>query len=338
MNKLNLKTSAFAMSYISNEEKVRDMVRALDIKMRRQPLSHDPNGIKVTAVCFKPQRCKNLGDYIEKMNRYVAEPAAQGSALVAFPELIALETMSLMPRFSSIHADLLKLRKSDIQQQRDAFFTVCETVQGFVGEIFLNTFSQLARSHRMIIAAGGMYHLENGKIYNRQYLFSEEGDVIGMQDKLFLSESESRLGVTAGEKLTPGVSRLGKIALLSGSSLSHYEPYWIASRMGCRYAVAASSPFGRTHNKLARFRAQEEKLCIIVPGLCGGKEYGMSLSSAAGIYMPRAAAPEQGGVMAETVTEPFVTERVDLASAAQYFDMYSDDKNMRFFQKLISEE
>ena len=82
MNKLNLKTSAFAMSYISNEEKVRDMVRALDIKMRRQPLSHDPNGIKVTAVCFKPQRCKNLGDYIEKMNRYVAEPAAQGAGRI----------------------------------------------------------------------------------------------------------------------------------------------------------------------------------------------------------------------------------------------------------------
>lgn len=338
MNKLNLKTSAFAMSYLSNEEKVRDMVRALDIKMRRQPLSHDPNGIKLTAVCFEAKRYKNIGDYIESMNKYIAEPAAQGSALVAFPELNAMTVMSLMPRFSNIHADLMRLRKADDSEKREAFFTVCETVQGFVGEIFLNTFSQLARSHRMIIAAGGMYHVENGKIYNRQYLFSEEGDVIGMQDKLFLSHTEQLWGVTAGEKITPGNSRIGKIALLSGSELAHYEPFWIASRMGCRYVVSSASPFVKSRNNLARFRAQEQKLCLIIPGIKGGKEYGFSISSPAGIYMPRAACPEKGGIMAETANDMQITERIDLAAAAEYFDMYSDDKNIRFFQKLISEE
>jgi len=337
MNKTSLRASAFAMSYLSNQEKVRDMVRALDIGLRRQPHHKSPGGINVTAVCFKPQRCKSIADYINKMNGYIAEPAAQGSAMVAFPELCGMETMSLMPHFSGILSDLHKLRTASDEEKRGAFFTVCETVQGFVGEIFLNVFSQLARSHRMIISAGGIYQIENGKLYNRQFLFSEEGDVIGMQDKLFLSPAERMLGVTAGEKLTPGVSRIGKIALLGGEVAQHYEPFWIASRLGCRYAIAAASPFGSPELALLRFRAQEQELCILAPGLLGGEDFKLNFDSSAGIFVPRYLCDDQSGILAAG-SDRLITAKVDFARCAESFDLYSADKNMRFFRNLVRED
>ncbi|MBR7150072.1 MAG: hypothetical protein IKD01_03570, partial [Oscillospiraceae bacterium] len=271
-----------------------------------------------------------------KMNSYIAEPAAQGSALVAFPELCGMETMTLMPRFSNILSDLHRLKSADEEEKREAFFTVCETVQGFVSEIFLNVFSQLARSHRMIIAAGGIYQIENGKLYNRQFLFSEEGDVIGIQDKLFLSPAERMLGVTAGEKLVPGVSRIGKIALLGGEVAQHYEPFWIASRLRCRYAVTSASPFGSPDLELLRFRAQEQELCILAPGLVGGRELRLSFDSPAGIFVPRDLCDDQSGVLAGGC-DRLITGKVDFVRCADSFDLYSADKNIRFFSNLVKD-
>lgn len=336
MNKTALRASAFAMSYLSSEEKVRDMVRALDIGLRRQPHHKSPGGINVTAACFYPQQCKNIGDYITKMNGYIAGPAADGSAMVALPELCGMEAMSLMPRFSHILHDLHRLKSASEEERKEAFFFACEAVQGFVSEIFLNVFSQLARSHRMIIAAGGIFQIENEKLYNRQFLFSEEGDVIGIQNKLFLSQAERMLGVTAGEKLVPCVSRIGKIALLGGETAHHYEPFWIASRLGCRYVVASASPFGSPDLELLRLRAQEHQLCILAPGLCGGRDFHLAFDSPSGIYAPRDMCDSQDGILSQG-RDRILTAKVDFVRCADSFDLYTADKNIRFFHRLIQE-
>ena len=272
------------------------------------------------------------------MNSYVAPAAAEGSALIAFPELCGMTAMSLMPGFSSLCAEWRRLKTASPETQREAMFAVCETVQGFVSEIFLNTFSQLARSHRIIIAAGGVYQTENGKLYNRQFLFNEEGEVSAVQNKLFLTSFESALGVSAGEKITPGATRIGSIAMLGGSSLRHYEPFWISAAMGCRFVVASASPYIVTEHKLARFRAQEQGVCLLLPGCSGGSDFGISLSSPAGIYAPRAAVDDHSGIAAESWDSPSVTAMVNPARAAEEFDMYSADKNIRFFRRLIKNE
>lgn len=336
MNKVRLKASAFAMSYISNEEKVRDMVRGLDIHMRRQPRLTD-SGIKVSSVCFTPVTYKNLRDYVSKMNDYVAPAAAEGSAIVAFPELCGMTAMSLMPSFGAICSEWNKMRRLSREDKREAMLTVCETVQGFVSEIFLNTFSQLARSHRMIIAAGGIYQIENDRLYNRQFLFNEEGEVCAIQDKLFLTESERELGVSSGKRLAPGATRLGNVALLGGSSLCHYEPYWIAAAMNCRFAVASASPYSAAEYSLARFRAQESGLCLLLSGYSDGSEYGLSLCSPAGIYLPRDAQEYPDGTAAESFDKPIVTATVDPVKACAATDIYSADRNIRFLRALISD-
>ncbi len=335
MYKLRLKAAAFAMSYLSSEEKVRAQVQALHPHTEKPAPFVGAGGIKVSAVFFTPKRYKSIRDYVADMNDYVSAAAASGSQLVAFPELCGMTAMSVMPGFGALYAELEALKKADIASQSDALFTVCEAVQGFVGEIFHNTFSQLAKSHRVIIAAGGLYQLEDDQIYNRQFLFSETGEVAGRQDKLFLSPWEGQAGVTAGSRITPADTHIGRVALLDGLAFRHYEPFLIAATGGCVFAVAGASPFAATAYDLARYRAQEQGLCILSPGLAAGGQYDLPVMTPAGIYVPRAAARSRDGVAAEGLDQRVFTARVDLMRAASQFDLYGDDKNPRFFQRLL---
>ena len=106
MYKLRLKASAFAMSYLSNEEKVRAQVRSLHPRTEKPAPFLGAGGVKVSAVCFKPKLYKSIRDYIAHMNSYVAAAAASGSQLIAFPELCGMTAISIMPGFATLYDDL----------------------------------------------------------------------------------------------------------------------------------------------------------------------------------------------------------------------------------------
>lgn len=338
MYKIPLKASAFAMSYISNEEKVRTLARAVAPRSDNHAPFIGAGGIKVAAVRFDLRPYKGLHDFIYDINEYIDFACAAGSHLIAFPELSGMAALSIMPKYPMIASHLAKLKNASSEQHAAALYAVCESCQGFLSEIFHNTFSVLARNHRVIIAAGGLYQIENKKLYNRQFLFSDDGSVAGMQDKLLLSAAEKRLGVSAGEQLTPADTHIGRVALLSGSMLPHYEPFWLARAMDCSIAVAGASPFLISDSDLARFRAQEERLCIVSPSLCGGESLGLGLSfsAPAAVYAPRSATRTRDGIASSEGENRCACARVDLERAKMQIDLYSDDRNARFMQHLVS--
>ena len=337
MYKFRLKASAFAMSYLSNEERVRELARQIAPYRGDKPAPFiSAGGLKVAAARPTVRRYPGPRAYVEDQNEPVARAAAAGCQLVAFPELGAMSAISLLPGFSALYADLTKLWASGSQSDRaEAFAELCATVQGFVGEVFLNTFSQLARSHRIIIAAGGLYQIENGRLTNRQYLFSDTGEVAAVQDKLYPERWERSMGVSAGEELTPGDTRIGRVALLTASCLPNYEPFFIASAAGCSVAVAGASPFGPSSD-LARYRAQESGLCLLSPGLRSRGDFGFEYHYPARISAPRAATRSRDGSAASPEDRPLLTARVDLERAASQFDLYSADRNPAFFRALIA--
>ncbi len=337
MYKLRLKASAFAMSYLSNEERVREQVRQM-APMRDRPAPFiSAGGIKVAAARPTQRRHRALKTYIADQNELVARAADAGCQMVAMPELCGMPALSLMPGFASLYAELKKIWVEGSQEERaEALLELCATVQGFIGEIFLNTFSQLARSHRIIIAAGGFYQVEGGALYNRQFLFSDTGELAASQNKLYLDRWERSMGVTVGRELIPGDTKIGRIALLSASCLPNYEPFFIAAAAGCSIAVAGASPFGSA-NELARYRAQESGLCILSPGLRVRGDYGITCNHPSRISAPRAATRGRDGVAAAEEDSMLITARVDLERAASQFDLYSSDRNAAFFRALLSE-
>lgn len=338
MYKLRLKASAFAMSYLSNEDRVRELVRQIAPQREKNPPFISAGGLKVAAARPTQQRHRNLRDYLVDQNEVVARAAASGCQIVALPELNGMQVISLLPGFGALSAELEKhWNESDEQQRAEAFYELCSTTQGFVGEVFLNAYSQLAKSHRIIIAAGGFYQIENGVLYNRQFLFSDTGELAAAQDKLYPERWERSMGVQAGTQLIPGDTRIGRVALLSGSCLQNYEPFFIAAAAGCSIAVAGASPFAPT-TALARYRAQEAGLCILSPGIRCRGDFGITCDYPAQIVAPRAATRGRDGVAAAFEDVPVTTARVDLERAAAQFDLYSSDRNAAFFCTLLAQD
>ena len=334
MLKAKLKASAFAMSYLSNAERARGAVTKLMVAPSKNLSFISPMGVKLCAVRLEAKPYRKLGDFAADMNRYVAEAVSAGAQLVAFPELTGMLAMTLMPGFSSVLGDLRNLER-DWENLSEAFRMTLEAVHGFVGEPYLNTFSQLAQAHRVVIAAGSAYTIESGRIHHRHYLFSENGELAGTQVKLFPSPAERRLGVTEGERLTPAETKLGRVALLGGWETAQFEPFYVAAAMGCPIAVAGASPAGGDP-PLARYRAQEARMAVICPGLSGGGAFGWDFQFEPAIYAPLAATRTRDGVVAAADVDT-LTARVDLGKITGQFDIYSADKNFEFIKNSFLE-
>ena len=339
MNKLAIKSFSFAMSYACNSNKVRKAVDALNITPS-SPAYVGPMGMRVTAVNLRAKRYRNIDDFVADINGYVAEAVKTGSCLVAFPEITGLLALSAAPGFDALFKEAVSLFSKD-NEVASGFHFLCESTQGFLADLYHNTFSAIARAHGILIDAGSLYMTEGGVLKNRRYLFSETGTVAGMQEKLFLHPFEQSAGVSPGTHVTPAETRLGPVALLSRQDAPHFEPFAAASALGCTLALLSASPFDSGDiSFFARCRASEQRLIVVASGLFDGSDYGASFCLDGGIYAPREATRSRSGILAGGAKEQDTalrsySARIDPIRAAELFDIYSSDKNPRFFCSLL---
>ena len=334
MTNAKLSAACFAMSYLTNPERVRSTVSSLGIEQADAP-AYVGAGCKLSATVVTPKYYKNLKEYASDMNRYLLAARQQSSQLVALPELSGMLPLSLMPGFEKIFAELWQQSTQYPADRATLLRQVCRSTQGFVGEVFLTTLSELCRLHQ-IAAAASCYVVDNGKLYNRQYLFSTDGTVGGMQDKLILSPQEGALGVTAGEKLTPASTPVGQVALLSASALGYYQPFAIARELGCVAATISASPFGEDM-RCAPFRAEESGLALLSAGFASSRCFALEKSAPALLFAPRAASKNQSCLLREETGEGVYTARIDIARAKASLDLYTADRNPDFFEKMIEQ-
>jgi predicted amidohydrolase len=339
VNKLAIKSFSFAMSYACNSNKVRKAVDALNITPS-SPAYVGTMGLRVTAVNLRARRYRNINEFVEDINSYVEEAVKSGSCLVAFPEITGLLALSAAPGFDSLFKEAVSLLSKDTESA-NGFRFLCESTQGYLSDLYHNTFSAIARAHGILIDAGSLYLSEGGVLKNRRYLFSETGTVAGMQEKIFLHPIEISAGVRPGTHITPAATRLGPIALLSRRDAPHFEPFAVAAALGCSLALLSASPFDSGDiSFFARCRASEHRLSIVASGLIGNSDYGASFCLDGGIYAPRETTRSRSGILAggtkkQNTAPRSYSARIDPIRAAEFFDVYSSDKNPRFFRALV---
>lgn len=333
MHNSPLRSGVFAMSFLSNDERIRQEVKAI---LRGQTTGTlpfvTPAATKLTAVNFEPRRFGKVRELIADFDSYLRCASAAASPFVAFPELTGLVVLGVLPRAKSA-LSLLREELSHPDTRAQAAKEAVQLTQGCVGEIFLNLFSELSRARKLLIAAGGFYVYENGRLRNRQYLFSETGEVLTHQDKMILSPFEREIGVSPCDTLTPADTRIGKIALLTASCAPHYEPFFAAGALGCRIVTAPASPFGE-ETALLRCRAAEQALCVVSPGLHGGGDFSLSLSFPPEIWTPRGAPHTRREPGSDSKT---LTARADLSSRSVSLDHFTADRNAAFFSALFEQ-
>ena len=334
MFRMDLKLSSLAMSYLITEEKVRRTARDV-ADVEEEYMVPCDNGIRVSSVCYKLRRYADLRDYVEDIASYIKEARSEGAQVLVFPQLMGTAPITFMPGFKKIEEDVLGLLKDGENPDTAFFNSLVEASQGFLGEIFFNTFATLARCYKMIIAAGGFYHSNNGRIYNTMYLFNENGEVIGKEDKIFLSRRERRWGVTAGEDVSISKSTLGKIALLSSGGGGRYEPFFIANMMGASLCLVPTNPFDSESIGLIH-RANENRQCVAVSGM-DSSILGRSLEvrEKACIAVPYPFSLKKDGIL-RIGDKRVNTCMVNLKKLRASFDNYSADINSEFLKKMIN--
>lgn len=114
---------------------------------------------------------KNWDEWVLHTEKWVAHAAQQKAQLLLFPEYGSMELVSILS--SEI--------RQDIRQQ------VIE-LSALQGD-FCQVFEDLARKYQVCVVAPSLPVVEDGKPYNRAFVFSPKG-LIGYQDKFFMTRFE----------------------------------------------------------------------------------------------------------------------------------------------------
>jgi predicted amidohydrolase len=139
---------------------------------------------------------KNWQNYQDKIERWVAEAAAQDAKIVLFPEYFSMELASLFEPavYMSLSKQLLAMQS--------------------VRDDFMGLFQRVAQQYQCLIQAGTFpVKTEVGAYRNRAYLFMPNGDV-DYQDKLMMTRFENEQWlIQSGEELKCFATDYGTIAI-----------------------------------------------------------------------------------------------------------------------------
>ncbi|MGZ8190262.1 MAG: carbon-nitrogen hydrolase family protein, partial [Methylococcaceae bacterium] len=139
---------------------------------------------------------ENWQAYQDKIERKVAEAAAQNTKILLFPEYFSMELASLFGQ--DIYSSLSK--------QLDAMQSLLDD--------FMGLFHNLAQKYQCIIQAGTFpVRVDSGAYRNRAYLFMPDGGV-DFQDKLMMTRFENEQWlIQSGDELKCFDTGYGKIAI-----------------------------------------------------------------------------------------------------------------------------
>lgn len=125
----------------------------------------------------------NFQSWQNHTEKWVQSALTENAELLLFPEYGSMELVSIFTE--------------EIRQD------ICQQVieLNSLKESFCQTFEDLAKKYEVIIVAPSFPVLEDGKIYNRVYVFSKKG-LVGYQDKFFMTRFENEeWGISSAPKV-----------------------------------------------------------------------------------------------------------------------------------------
>jgi predicted amidohydrolase len=139
--------------------------------------------LKLATAQYPIKFHQNFESWQSYTESWVKSAYSQGANILLFPEYGSMELVSLLEE--NVRNDIKK-QVLEINKFR---------------ERFCDFFSRLAQLYQLIIVAPSFPVLENDKVYNRAYVFSEKG-FVGYQDKFFMTRFENEeWGISSAPKV-----------------------------------------------------------------------------------------------------------------------------------------
>ena len=196
----------------------------------------------------------NLDQNLDVIARHVAEAAASGARLVAFPEMAYFmgrpsEWLPLLGRYSE----------------------------------FMERFAALASQHSLYLCPGTLREPvagRDGRYHNTAVVFGPDGKLLGRYRKSHLFDAqiqgkayEESKYCDAGTEVVTVETELGVVGLAICYDLRFPDLFQALKKKGARFVLLPSAftvPTGKAHWEiLVRARAIENKFCMVAPGAVG---------------------------------------------------------------------
>lgn len=280
-------------------------------KSEEKPYGTKPPGGRVkgssaraAAVQRRVKPVRNIKEYADVMESFVKSAAEQGCDIIAFPEYNFLDLLGIIPGFGLLNR-YLNSRPASAgsggSMNMPGLYPVLMNISEPVRNAVEGVMCRLAHKYHMYIYTGSYFIKENGELYNGGAIISREGDILGKQKKLHLTDFEERLSIKRDSELRVFSLDIGKAAFPVCMDASYYEVFSLARSRGCDIVVLpiANNEEYRLYRALRGIwpRVQESHVYGIKASL-NGWFCGMHFTGKAGIFAPIAMTAGGDGIVA----------------------------------------
>jgi predicted amidohydrolase len=267
------------------------------------------NKFRVAAAQYPVSKPASWDEAAERISHWTAEAAAQGAALLLFPEYAA---MSLAGMFApATHGDL-SAQLHELQT---------------LGESYVQLHRDLARQHGVYLLAGSFpWQVEEQRFHNRAWLFGPDGSS-GFQDKRVMTRFERECwSISAAQELKLFDTALGRIGIQICYDAEFPLPARAQAEAGAQLLLVPScTDAAAGYNRVrvaAQARALENQCYVLLSPLVGEAPWSPAVDvnvGAAGVYGPPDLGFPSDGVVAQgQLNQPgWIYAELDLDKVAQ---------------------
>jgi len=226
-------------------ERIEKYCKQLRIERRKLLEDIDPENIRVSCVQRQIHPVKSIEKYIDILCGFVDQAVKEDSYLIIFPEYNFFDLFCLIPGFSFLNQILNKKaikvkdekKESRLKGNNHFLTTIFKGVAKPIKAGIKRIFSLLAKEYGIYIYTGSYILKEKEAIYNAGSLFDPEGNLIGTQKKMHLTDFEVKLGIKKASKMEVYSLPFGKIVCPICMDATYFETFRIAREIGADMVI-----------------------------------------------------------------------------------------------------
>jgi len=306
-------------------------------------------GVAVLQVHLKIY--SDLAQYIADMNSYLVDAVNRRAQMVVFPAFAGLLPVSSTHQMRA-HLQRLALPDEDeelpalavggVNIDPRALNDALVHLSDYTYDAYFYTMSTLAAKHRVYIMAGSTLYFEEDELCHRAFLFSDEGSLVGYQDKVSEGPLELALQISPESEIKVFQTPVGPVSILIGSDAHHFEIARVAAKLGAKILLCPGvfadnyEPVDSTLGP--NMRAQENRVYAAFSSLVGETGLGFSVEGGGRIYAPNEILRHKNGVAAKTKGrhEPEAAHLLlNLDKLDEIRNPYTESQNKEFMEKNI---
>jgi len=340
-------------------ERIEKYCQQLRIERRRLSEDIDPENIRISCVQRQIHPVNSIERYIDILCGFIGQAVKEDSHLIIFPEYNFFDLFGLIPGFNFLNQilnkkavkakDREKNREKDREEESDlkgnnhfittVFKGVAKPIEAGIKRIV----SLLAKEYGIYIYTGSYILKEKEAIYSAGSLFSPEGNLIGTQKKIHLTDFEVKIGIKRATKMEVYSLPFGKVVCPICMDATYFETFRIAREIGADMVILPIANLEEyTVWKALRGiwpRVQESYMYGLKSSL-NGWITGMHFTGKAGIFAPLLMTEKKDGILSLSPSyegNHLITAEINIKRLYEAREKaeYHEDKNAEFEKKYI---